>query len=80
PAGLILAFMSYHAFARGEVTGPARPDETVLTRASGLARDCGVTATPTVIVCGSDGVVRNVHTGRNKDLVSIVMQEIAIAK
>lgn len=80
PAGLILAFMSNHADAIGEVTGPARPDETVLTRASGLARDCGVTATPTVIVCGSDGVVRNVHTGRNKDLVSIVMQEIAIAK
>ena len=79
-ARLIMAFTSKHADTIKEAVGSCGPDETVLTRASGLARDCGVSATPVVLVCDSAGTVKNVHTGRNKDLASIVMQEIAIAK
>lgn len=79
-ASLIMAFTGKHPEAIGLAVGPVRPDETVLTRASGLARACGATATPVIIVCDSDGTVKNVHTGRNKDLAAIVMQEIAINK
>ena len=77
-AQLVMAFTSKHEDAIAGVTGTLRDDETVLTRASGLARDCGATATPVVLVCDSNGTVRYVHTGRNKNIASLVMQEIAI--
>lgn len=77
-AQLILAFTGGHADAVAGITGTPRADEVVLTGARGLARDCGATSTPTIVVCGRDGVVKNVHNGRNKDLASVVMQEISI--
>lgn len=77
---LIMAFNGKHPERVAEIVGRARPDEVVLTRASGLARDCGATTAPVVIVCDADGNVTNVHTGRNKDMRQIVMQEIAINK
>lgn len=79
-AMLILAFVSNHADAVAAAIGATRPGETVLTGARGLARACGATATPVTIVCASDGTVQNVHSGRNKELTSVVMQEINIAK
>lgn len=79
-AALVLAFVGNHAEAIAEAVGAARPDETILTGARGLARDCGATTTPVIIVCDRSGTVQNVHTGRNKDLPQIVMQEITIAK
>lgn len=77
---LILAFVSNHPDAVAEAIGSPMAGEVALTGARGLARACGATATPVVIVCSSDGTVQNVHTGRNKELHSIVMQEMIIAK
>ncbi len=79
-ATLVLAFTGTHPDAAAEIAGRPRPDEIVLTSARSIARDCGATATPTIIICGTDGLVKNVHTGRNKDIAEIVIQEIAIAK
>ena len=77
---LILAFVSNHPDAVADAIHAPLPGEVVLTGARGLARACGATATPVVIVCAPDGTVQNVHTGRNKELPSVVMQEMIIAK
>ena len=77
---LILAFVSNHPDAVADAILAPHPGEVILTGARGLARACGATATPVVIVCASDGTVQNVHTGRNKELPSLVMQEMIIAK
>lgn len=79
-ACLVLAFTGTHPEAAATIAGTQRADEVVLTSARSIARDCGATATPTIIICGTDGFVKNVHTGRNKQLAEIVIQEIAIAK
>lgn len=78
-AELIVAFTGSHADDIAALAGAPRQGETVLCGARALARNCGVTAAPAVIVVGRDGVVRNVHAGFNKELPSIVMQEISIA-
>ena len=78
-ATLLLAFDTKHPDAITAITGNPGPDETILTRASAIARDCGATALPVVIVCDRQGNVKNIHTGRNKDLAAIVMQEITLA-
>ncbi|MDE6497481.1 MAG: hypothetical protein K2L21_02350, partial [Muribaculaceae bacterium] len=77
---LVLAFIGTHPEAIAGIIGEPRPDEIILTSARSIARDCGATATPTIIICGTDGLVKNVHTGRNKQLAEIVIQETAIAK
>ena len=78
-ASLILAFVSNHPETIAEAIGVQNPGESILSGAKGLARDCGVTATPAIIVCSKDGMVQNAHSGRNKDLAAIVIQEISLA-
>lgn len=78
-ATLVVAIAGNHADDVAALAGPARDDEVVLVGARSLARNCGVAATPAVIVVGRDGVVRNIHVGFNKELPSLVIQEIAIA-
>ncbi|MDE6270955.1 MAG: hypothetical protein K2M12_08915 [Muribaculaceae bacterium] len=79
-ASAILAFVSSHPDDIAAVVGTPRPDEVVLSGARSLARSSGATATPTIIIAGPDGIVKNVHVGFNKELREIVMQEITLAK
>ena len=43
-----------------------------------LTRDCGVTSLPVIIMADSDGKVKNVNLGLNRDLGNIVLQTMAL--
>ncbi|MBD5214391.1 MAG: hypothetical protein HDS75_06200 [Bacteroidales bacterium] len=75
---LVIAFRSNDADRAQEIVGRLRPGEYLLLGARGLARDCGVTVTPTVIYVGRDGKVADVTLGYNKDLTSVVIQKMAL--
>jgi len=76
---LILAFTSGSPDAIAATIARQRPGEIILSGAKGLARSCGATATPALLVCRRDGTIQNVYAGRNKGLRTIVIQEISIA-
>lgn len=61
-----------------ELLMPLAANEKVLMSVKGFARDCGVTAYPSVVVCDRTGKVAFVRTGYNKDLPAIVMQQMAL--
>ncbi len=75
---LVIAFTSNNPDRAQSIAGTPRPAESVLLGARGLARDCGVTVTPTVIYVDRDGKVADVTLGYNKALTSIVIQKIAL--
>lgn len=77
---LLLAFIDNDTEAISLLSGAGIPDETVLVGARALARDCGVTDTPSIIICRPDGTVADVIIGRNNDMVSDVIQKTAMAK
>lgn len=77
---LILAFTDSDREAVEEITGQLGMDEAVLFNARSLARDCGVTLTPTVIFVGPDGRVADIIIGTNKDLRSDVLQKITLSQ
>lgn len=52
--------------------------ETVLAGANSLIRDCGITAFPAIIFVNTDGIIKSVHIGANKNLAEIVMQKVAL--
>lgn len=54
--------------------------ERVLYGARALARDCGVTVTPTLIFVNADGVVKNYIQGMNKNLGDEVLEVISNLK
>ncbi len=56
-----------------------RPGEHLLTSARSLARDCGVTSFPTIIIAGSDGTVKDIIIGFNKDLSTVVIEKSSFA-
>ena len=72
---LILAFISNDIDAIEALTGPCREGEHILMSARGLARDCGVTATPVVIICDRDATVKEIVNGFNNDLSDVVIQK-----
>lgn len=55
--------------------GQLRPDETALVSAGSLVRDCGIALFPTIILADRAGKVRDIISGFNKDLSSIVIQK-----
>lgn len=58
------------------VTGPARPEETIIINAGAAVRDCGVGAvTPELIFVSADGIVRDFVRGFNQDFESIVIEK-----
>ncbi|MDE5608288.1 MAG: hypothetical protein K2I64_05080 [Muribaculaceae bacterium] len=75
---LVIAFRSNNADRAQDIVGSLRPGEHLLLGARGLARDCGVTVTPTIIYVGRDGKVADVTLGYNKALSSVVIQKIAL--
>lgn len=72
---LILAFISNDIDAIETLTGPCRENERILMSARGLARECGVTATPVVIICDRDATVKETVNGFNNDLTDVVIQK-----
>ncbi len=62
------------------VCGRPLQGERVLYGARALARDCGVTVTPTLIFVSSDGVVENYIQGMNKNLGNEVLEMISNLK
>lgn len=78
PADAILAFATTNADLAEETAGQPRPGETLLLNARSLARDCGAAALPVVIVADSQGVVRNVVLGYNKELADVVLQTLEL--
>ncbi|MCM1071743.1 MAG: hypothetical protein NC391_08920, partial [Alistipes timonensis] len=61
----------------GELVGEARAGETVLLSARSLARDCGATSFPAIIVADERGRVANVILGFNNSLATDVIQSVA---
>lgn len=79
-ATLILAFTDKDTDIVNETTGPQRPGEVILLSARSLARDCGITDTPSIIFCRADGSVADIHVGRNNNLRDIVIQKATLAR
>lgn len=76
-ADLILTFTGNDLDAIATATGTERTGETVLHSARALARDCGVTDSPSMIFCRPDGTVADIHIGRNNELRPIVIQKMS---
>ncbi len=74
---LILAFVSGNPDRVRELVGEPRAGETVLLSARSLARDCGATSFPAVIVADERGRVANVILGFNNSLATDVIQSVA---
>ncbi len=74
---LVMAFISGSPDRVEELTGSLEVGETVLLSARSLARDCGATAFPAIIIVGEDGKVANVILGFNNSLASDVIQSVA---
>lgn len=53
-------------------------NETILVSTKAMARDFGVTATPTLIFCTRNNIIHDVIVGVNKNIASIVIQEMAL--
>lgn len=77
---VIWAVASTNTDTAEALIGPLRPGEAMALNASRLARDCGAAALPVIVMCGSDGTVRDVVLGYNNDLSSVVMQKMSILK
>ena len=75
---LIMAFMGSNADLIEEVAGAPAVGETILMSAKSLARDCGTSVYPTVLVLGRNAKVENVILGFNNNLSEDVIQSIAL--
>lgn len=80
PAGvdLIWAVNSRHKDSIEQLTGNPESGEITLVGAGSIIRDCGVTSFPAIIFVGTDGIIKSVHIGANKNLDEIVMQKTAV--
>lgn len=73
-AGVIYAFVSNNISKVEPLVGEIRRGETALVNARGLARDCGVKETPVIIMCDSNGIVKDLHRGFNNELRDFVIK------
>lgn len=75
---VIWVFNSTNTDAIESVIPSIRPGEHLLMNGKSLTRDCGVTSLPVIIMADSDGKVKNVNLGLNRDLGNIVLQTMAL--
>ena len=80
PADIIWAFTSNNVDEIESIIPQTRPGEHLLMSARTLARDCGVTACPVIILAAPDATVKDVIIGYNNSLGSDVIQKIALIK
>lgn len=77
-ADLIFAFVNNNHDAIESTVGELRPGEHLLMSARGLARDCGVTDTPVIIICDRSATVKDLMIGFNNDITDFVIQKTAL--
>lgn len=77
-ATVIWAFAGNNIDMIEQIVPSARPMEHILTGSAALARDCGVTAMPVIVMADGSGVVKKVVLGFNNDLSDIVLQNMAL--
>ena len=77
-ADLIFAFVNNNHDGIESTVGELRPGEHLLMSARGLARDCGVTDTPVIIICDRSAMVKDLMVGFNNDIVDFVIQKTAL--
>lgn len=77
---LVLAFMGSNIDQIEGITGAPSYGEADLISAKSLARDCGTTVFPTVLVVEPSGIVANVLLGFNNSLAEDVIQSLALVK
>ena len=75
---VIWVFNSTNTDAIESVIPSIRPGEHLLMNGKSLTRDCGATSLPVIIMADSDGKVKNVNLGLNRDLGNIVLQTMAL--
>lgn len=75
---IIWANNSRHTDSIEQLIGKSSVGETTLVGAGSIIRDCGITAFPAIIFVGTDGIIKSVHIGANKNLEEIVMQKTAV--
>lgn len=73
PVEIVWAFADKHTDAISETVGETGVDETVLVGVKGLARDCGITELPVIVVVGTDGIVKSTSAGYNNHIASDVI-------
>lgn len=77
--GLVMVFSGSNSDMIEEIAGALRPGEAILMSGRSLARDCGVSEYPVVIVASRDGIVRDVILGFNRNLGESVIQAVSLA-
>ncbi|MDE6427754.1 MAG: hypothetical protein K2K59_02240 [Muribaculaceae bacterium] len=75
-AQVIWACMERNPRSASELLGALRPGETALIGAKKLAADCGAAALPVIMICQTDGTVKDIAIGLNKDTRTDVIQMI----
>ncbi len=60
------------------IIGATAIGETILTNAVSLSRSLGVTTRPTILLIDSDGIIRDIIIGVNKDLSDVVIQKMTL--
>lgn len=76
---LIFAFADTDINGAETATGQILEGEHLLTSARGMARSCGVTSFPTLIIAGRDGIIRDTIIGFNKNLSTVVIEKTTLA-
>ncbi len=78
-ADIIWAFVSNNVDEIESIVPRPDPGEHLLMSCKPLARDCGVSSYPAIIICKTDGTVADVALGYNNNLATIVIQKTALA-
>lgn len=77
-ADVVWVFNSTNVDAIEAVLPELRIGEHLLMNGKSLARDCGASSLPIIIMVAKDGVVKNVNLGFNNDVGNIVLQTMAL--
>lgn len=75
---LIFAFINNNVDSIEAISGSPREGEHMLMSARGLARDCGVTDTPVILICDRSATVKDLKIGFNNDISDFVIQKMAL--
>ena len=75
---IIYAFLGSDREGVRELIGTPLPGEQILLSAQSLARNCGVTATPSLIIADPTATVKDVIIGFNKTLSTSVIEKTSV--
>ncbi len=77
-ADVVWVFNSTNVDAIEAIVPEIRAGEHLLMNGKSLARDCGASSFPVIIMAARNGVVKNVNLGFNNDVGNIVLQTMAL--